>query len=333
LNKATVFYRLPNTNQIVKKSGLIEGDLKPIDLTNVSKENCFYISPFGSENKAYKCHLNKEINTFEIIKYADFKGDGFQDNEQQFKLKVKTAVNTLKTSKYLKKVVLARNSKVNLNEEVNLNVFFLNLCLNYPSAFVYAVSSSVTGTWVAATPELLFDFDGEKIETVALAGTLKNGEQTTWTEKEIEEQRWVELFIEGLIEKHKMELLQKEGPKDLITGNLKHLCTHFKIKANLSNASVFLEGLNPTPAVCGLPTEDARKLINQIENLNRKFYTGFVGISDQSGIKLFVNLRCMELGKNQINLYAGCGITSKSDENNEWIETDNKLKNLSRFLT
>lgn len=45
-------------------------------------------------------------------------------------------------------------------------------------------------------------------------------------------------------------------------------------------------------------------------------------------VRLFVNLRCMELTPDRYILYAGGGITAKSVPEEEWEETNNKAKTL-----
>jgi hypothetical protein len=196
LNKATVFYRLPNTNQIVKRSGLIENDLKPISFENNISQEVFYIAPFNEANRAFHCVLNKEIEKFEVISYSKNNKNQY-DLETQFIAKTQKAIDLMSTSNSLTKVVLARCFKQNINYEININVYFLNLCLSYPNAFVYAISSSVTGTWVAASPELLLKVNENNIETTALAGTLHINADLNWTQKERDEQHKVEIYIDG----------------------------------------------------------------------------------------------------------------------------------------
>lgn len=331
MNKATVFYRLPNSNQIVKRSGLINSELSPISFENKDEKDVFYFAPFNSGNKAFHCILDKEINQFEVISYRK-NNQIHYDTEENFIRKTADAIAFMKSDSSLNKVVFARCFKKELSYEIDINVFFLNLCLNYPSAFVYVISSSITGTWIAATPELLLKSHDNSIETTALAGTLTLNEDKKWSEKELDEQNKVEIFIDDLIKKNNMELKEKLGPETLIAGNLKHIVTKYTIESATNKTALFLAALNPTPAIAGLPKELAIKYIEENENLLRSFYTGFVGIKEKNTTSLFVNLRCMELFKNHINAYAGCGITKQSEPINEWNETENKLQTLLKFL-
>jgi isochorismate synthase EntC len=41
----------------------------------------------------------------------------------------------------------------------------------------------------------------------------------------------------------------------------------------------------------------------------------------------------MEIFKNHVNAYAGCGITIQSNAESEWKETEYKLQTVLKFLT
>jgi isochorismate synthase len=100
-----------------------------------------------------------------------------------------------------------------------------------------------------------------------------------------------------------------------------------------SNWGELINALHPTPAVCGLPRERALKLIAQHETHNRNFYAGLIGKKSKQELAVFVNLRCMQVTKNDFLLYIGGGITQQSIPENEWNETENKAKTLARVLS
>lgn len=331
MSKAIVFYRLPGTNQIVKRNGVIDGELVPIDFISDSEKDVFYIAPYNAGNKAYACILGNEINKFETISYQNNSKNNY-DSESDFIGKVNFAIDEMKQLKQISKVVLARCKKFEIADEINVNAYFLALCLNYPNAFVYAISSSVTGTWIAATPELLLKATNNTIETTAIAGTKLFNNDIEWGAKEIDEHHQVEQFIEHLIQKYELELITKDGPKSIKSGHLTHLSSYYNIENKRTVLDLFLSELNPTPAVGGLPSKKAIDFILKNENLNRNFYSGFVGIKSKDLTQLFVNIRCMEIFKNHVNAYAGCGITTQSIAVNEWIETEYKLETVLKYL-
>jgi len=330
LGKATVFYKLPGLNEIVKKTGIINPALKPIAFDNLN-EDLFLFSPYNNKNLAYHITLQNDISKFEIIAYSAYQYNHF-DTEQEFLAKTNKAIQNMQERPEFGKVVFGRCENQDLDGEIDINTYFLNLCINYPNSFVYAVSSAVTGTWIAATPELLLSTNYSIINTIALAGTMLNSSTAKWGEKEIDEQHKVAFFINEIAHKNNLIKISENGPSDLLTGHLKHLCTYFSFQYDQSKIAHFIAELNPTPAVGGLPKKIANEFIKQNENLERKFYTGFVGILNKKETAIFVNLRCMELFKNKLHLYAGCGITKNSDANAEWQETSNKLAILRKYL-
>ena len=68
------------------------------------------------------------------------------------------------------------------------------------------------------------------------------------------------------------------------------------------------------------------------EGYNRTFYTGFLGEWNcNETTNLFVNLRCMEIGKVN-SIYVGCGITKDSIAENEFIEIQNKSETIKNII-
>jgi isochorismate synthase len=82
--------------------------------------------------------------------------------------------------------------------------------------------------------------------------------------------------------------------------------------------------LHPTPAVCGLPKEDAAFIVenNIITDLFLYRLLGELNTSTVNGGSswLYVNLHYYANEKNTAYLYIGCGITKDSDTDKEWEE-------------
>uniref|UniRef100_UPI0037C0DDAB chorismate-binding protein n=1 Tax=Flavobacterium sp. TaxID=239 RepID=UPI0037C0DDAB len=47
---------------------------------------------------------------------------------------------------------------------------------------------------------------------------------------------------------------------------------------------------------------------------------------------LFVNLRCLEVVNNAVNIYVGCGITKDSNPEMEFLETENKSMTMRNII-
>jgi len=92
------------------------------------------------------------------------------------------------------------------------------------------------------------------------------------------------------------------------------------------DAFTLLEKLHPSAAVCGTPTDIAAKLIKDIEGMSRGRYAGPVGWLDARGDgELGIALRCGQITKNEIRIFAGCGIVAGSNPQKELEESAAKM--------
>lgn len=229
------------------------------------------------------------------------------------------------------KVVLSR--KIVLKEEISIIASFQNLIATYPTAFRYLFFHPKVGLWMGATPEQLVKINQNQFETVALAGTQLYAENVIWEAKEIEEQQFVTDYIVSKV-KDKVNQYTVSDAKTVKAGNLVHLKSYIsgEIKDDFK-ANNLVEALHPTPAVCGLPKENAIDFILKNEGYNRKYYSGFLGEWNKDNqTDLFVNLRCLEVENDVVNIYVGCGITKDSNPEKEYIETENKSMTMRNVL-
>lgn len=249
----------------------------------------------------------------------------------------------------VEKVVLARTSFEPLRRHTPYEMF-LQACRDYPRMFVALVSTSVSGTWLMASPELLLENEQQsshRWHTMALAGTMRlEGEQLQfdnprqdgvqdirWSQKNIQEQRLVATYVRQCLQRLDAEV-EETGPFTKRAADLVHLCSDFHAVTNGTKAvGEIVASLHPTPAVCGLPKWEARELLLRSEPASRHFYSGFCGpLNIDSQTKLFVSLRCMEIGSDGYRLYAGGGLLKDSVEEQEWQETEAKMQTMRRLL-
>ena len=90
--------------------------------------------------------------------------------------------------------------------------------------------------------------------------------------------------------------------------------------------------LHPGPAICGMPKEKAMDMIKSMEHHDRAYYCGYLGLRTQNDTSLFINLRCMQIFKDQFALYVGGGLTAQSNGESEWEETSIKSKTLESVI-
>lgn len=269
--------------------------------------------------------------------------------------RVKKAIAYIKDS-HLKKVVLSRKQIIPI--KTDRLALFKQLEKTYKSAMTYLFYHPKVGTWLGATPETLVQFDANKFSTMALAGTqpFTGKMNLEWGEKEKQEQQFV---VDEILERLSLipQLRPKASPR--IThqaGNVMHLLTKITgtFPANEVNLKDLIHKLHPTAAVCGLPRELAKSYIDELEDYDREFYTGFLGELNLKNINtrnpnkkniensayftlkrqstLFVNLRCMQIKDNEAIIYVGGGITEYSNPVDEWLETVNKAQTMVRIL-
>jgi isochorismate synthase len=223
----------------------------------------------------------------------------------------------------------------NLTYQRDTAGIFYRLVHQYPNAFVYYWSHPATGKWMGATPERLLKYDGTKLETMALAGTLSvNHPDSAWSTKEFHEQQLVTDSIVSAVSQTFDSSQISLGQREVVrAGDLKHLQTKVLVNAQGINLQKVVEVLHPTPAVGGIPTTSSTDYINRHEGYDRTFYTGFMGpIDGHEKADLYVNLRCAHIANNQIRLFAGAGITADSQPESEWQEICRKAQTFLKVL-
>lgn len=262
-------------------------------------------------------------------------GAGVDDSAREKHLALlQKALVSLKSGA-LEKVVLSRKMAVNRRGE-DLFEVYTNLLYAYPNAFRYLWHHPQAGTWMGATPETLLHITENTLKTMSLAGTqpYQGSLKVTWGAKEKEEQA----MVTRSILKRLASCSHKVMAGNTLTvkaGNLLHLMT--PVEAEVKKEDFVLEqvveALHPTPAVCGLPMEQARNFILQHEGYDRRYYTGYLGpVETKGATSLYVNLRCMEVTDTHYEVYVGGGITKDSDPQSEWEETVNKSRTMLSVL-
>lgn len=245
----------------------------------------------------------------------------------------------LETEKF-RKIVLARCADEQMPQGVKPIDLFYRACALYPRLFIALVETKQSGCWLTATPEILLDGHGADWRTIALAGTMKlegdqlngEGENVTWSTKNIQEQRIVATYITECLEQFTGDF-KEEGPRTVRAANLVHLRSDFTFKlANNNKIGDLLQALHPTPAVCGLPKREAFKFIVKNEHTPRRYYSGFMGPVAQQDTHLYVSLRCMNIDGDTCHLYAGGGLLKDSVEEQEWLETEAKMETMKKLL-
>ena len=238
----------------------------------------------------------------------------------------------------LEKVVLARYAQ--LQAPISSLRMLRKLKQSYASCYRFLFEPQSGHSFYGASPELLVESQGRSIRSVALAGSIRRGlsndedtvleNQLLKSDKDNSEHQLVVQAIRKNLAPLVKEIQVPDTPQLLQLRNIQHLKTVLKATTR-SEADILaiVEALHPTPAVCGVPSEEAHKLIAQNEPVTRGWYAGPVGWLDPQGNGQFaVALRAAITSGQQTRLYAGAGIMANSDPTQEWEETEWKLRPL-----
>jgi len=341
-DKPFVLYKKPN-QPLVK--GLFQQDAT-LHLVSTFKEKGFVLAPFYEGVRFYipfdaSVQLEEDV-ALEQEQLTSFGLDFKLNYEEQpakanFEDLVGRCVKGIHQG-HFGKVVPSRKEVINRKVE-ELPALFSKLIAAYPEAFCYVIYHPKVGLWMGATPETLLELEGQTLRTMALAGTQVNHgkEEVYWGDKEKEEQQYVTDFIVDKLKPFSGEI-QVSSPFTKRAAKVMHICTSIEAQLNQGALKTIVDVLHPTPAVCGMPKSAARDFLLREEGYARKYYAGYLGLlndttpQNQTSSQLFVNLRCMEIEKNQVNLYIGCGVTADSDPTSEFVETVNKSTTMKKIL-
>lgn len=224
------------------------------------------------------------------------------------------------------KIVASRRKLINRN--FNFDRLFENLCKIYPEDYVFLISTPEWGTWIGVSPELLLKKSGNLLSTNSLAGTRPADTELPWDVKNIQEQQIVTDYLVDIFRSYGM-MPYVSDTQTKKAGKIEHLKTDIMAESTLESESELILDLYPTPALSGYPKNIAKEWIRRHEKDNRGLYGGFSGpVSKNGDFSFYVTLRCLASVKDGALLFAGGGITSLSDPEEEWLETERKLTTL-----
>jgi menaquinone-specific isochorismate synthase len=235
----------------------------------------------------------------------------------------------------LDKVVLARDLEARAAAPVDPRWLLQGLVARYPGTWVYAVDGLV-----GATPELYCRLERGLVTSRVLAGTIRRtGDDAhdlalagslARSSKDLEEHEYAAASVAESLAPHCSSLNLPESPFVLHLPNVMHLATDIAgVVADGSSSLELAAALHPSAAVCGTPTDVARQVILDLEDMDRGRYAGPVGWIDATGDGEWgIALRCAEIDpvdSARLRLFAGCGIVAGSEPEAELAECDAKL--------
>ena len=283
---AFAFYRLPYKDSYTL---VMQNDDDPEKLSSVDELNGksgFVIAPFMPSEECPILLMRPDV-----VKHIKLKAEmtiqeaevslSSKKEKQAYAQDFETFHEQLEKGKF-DKIVLARCSKMRSQAcaHIQAKELFLKACQMYPRLFIALVSTTQSGTWLMATPEILLSGNGCEFKTMALAGTQpapastivsdKPIEGVEWQEKDQMEQQYVTDYIEDVISEFSQHYTKK-GPFTTMAAQLYHLRTDFLFRLDdIDCLGDVLDELFPTPAICGIPKEETRQFILDNESIDRK---------------------------------------------------------------
>ncbi len=245
----------------------------------------------------------------------------------------------------LSKVVLARTRRLRWENEPAWDAIWQRLNRAYPHTYRFFYQPGPANiAFLGASPELLARVQGERLETMALAGSIGRGRtpaedaalaaRLLTSEKDRTEHAWVVQAIREALASLTADLEIPAHPQVRTYANIQHLYT--PITGRLRQARIWevLQHLHPTPALGGYPRAAALDFIAQHEPVPRGWYAAPLGWVSARGDGEFAGaIRCALLREKEALLYAGAGIVADSNPEREWEEINLKFQAMQQVLT
>jgi menaquinone-specific isochorismate synthase len=242
------------------------------------------------------------------------------------------------------KIVLARAIDLSADRALHPLTVLNGLRQRFPDCYAFSAANGGGPSFIGASPERLLRVSKGRLETEALAGSVRRaagaGEDAALaagllrSEKDRREHRHV---IESIIRRLeplgvRLEFADTPGVRKL--ANVQHL--HTPMSGPLPEGVRLLDllaRLHPTPAVGGSPREAAVAAIPGLEGFPRGLYAGALGwLNARGGGEFFVGLRSALVEGASARVYAGAGIVAGSAPEREWAETELKFQALLAAL-
>ncbi|MFG3384110.1 isochorismate synthase DhbC [Streptomyces sp. NPDC047999] len=239
----------------------------------------------------------------------------------------------------LSKVVLARTLRISGPDVLDLPAMVQRLARRDPSGYTFALPAGQGRTLLGASPELLVSRRGDRLVSNPLAGSAPRSEDLAEdvtraaallsSAKDLHEHAVVVDAVHQAMAPYCSAIEVPARPSLIRTATMWHLST--TVTGTLASPEVsaldIASALHPTPAVCGTPTDLARRVIRETEPFDRGFFTGMVGWGDADGNgEWVVTIRCAEAEERALRLYAGAGVIAASDPEAETAETAAKFR-------
>lgn len=239
------------------------------------------------------------------------------------------------------KVVLSRATDLHFAAPLNAGAIMAASRRSNLNCFHYLMAFTSQEAFLGSTPERLWRRRGALLRTEALAGTVASHEDECqaqrlgdWLMSDDKNQRENMLVVEDICQRMQGETraLEVLPPQIVRLRKVQHLRRCIWAELDKPDDARCLHQLQPTAAVAGLPRQAALDFIVHNELFARGWYAGSAGYLSLAQSEFCVSLRSAKVEHNMLRLYAGAGIVSGSDPEQEWQEIENKAAGLRSLL-
>jgi len=231
-------------------------------------------------------------------------------------------------------VVFARSARV--PTELDRARILFHALETHPELFVFGYWNAEGGI-LGATPEVLFQLQGKKVRTMALAGTCPHADKEMrlplhQDPKEMREHQLVVQDIQNKLEK--LGWVKAEDTEVVDYPTMAHLRTYLEVETSGISAGELIKRMHPTAALGVFPRNyGIRWMKNLPEQADRDLFGAPVvfAISRTEYLGL-VAIRCLQWSSEGSKIGAGCGLVEASQLQQEWRELQVKLESVMKTL-
>jgi menaquinone-specific isochorismate synthase len=280
---------------------------------------CFEVGSSSKPSKTYALLSRQEMPTFAI-----------------WKKNVDAALKAI-SSGNLEKIVLARRTSLQFSRPISVWHCLSHLMKKAKHATLFAFQLSPSLCFLGATPEKLFQRTSHLLSTDVLAGTRPRGvtpeedmqfEQDLLNNpKEQYEFNTVKDFLQTAISPFSEGMKWAGHDHILKASHVQHIHNRLNVTLRKNIFDQELVGaLHPTPALGGFPQKKAVSFLKEIEQFDRGWYGGPIGVISPEKASLYVAIRSALIQDCSLHLFAGAGIVKGSIAECEWEELEQKIR-------
>jgi len=191
--------------------------------------------------------------------------------------------------------------------------------------------------FVCFSPEIFVQIKDNKIHTYPMKGTIDAKVKDAKSKILSDEKEMAEHIMVVDLLRNDLSIVAKKVRVDrfrytqtIDAGDKKLIQVSSHISGDLSedwheNLGTILNSLLPAGSISGTPKKSTLKIIDNVENYKRGFFSGVFGIYDGKSFDSGVMIRFVEKTKDGFIYKSGGGITLDSDVNSEYNELQEKI--------